>query len=99
MLVTDREQLGHLPASQIADDIETRRRIIQEYFDSVRDLIKSMQSFERRYEMSTEEMIEEFRSGEISDSPEVTEWLMTYERYRSIVETWPRLESSAPDPA
>lgn len=99
MLVKDREQQGHLSATQISAEVELRKRIIQEYFDSVRELIDRIKAFERHYELSSDEMIAEYEAGELPDTPEISEWLMSFERYRSIVASWPRLESSAPDQA
>ena len=95
MRLKGQENLGHLPATQLTSMLTERQKVIAEYLDSVRQLAESIRAYERRYEISSVEMIAELQQGEREETWEIADWVIDYERYRKATADWPELAETA----
>lgn len=48
------------------------------------DLRERLQTFETRYQMSSEDFYRRFRAGEMGDAMDVVEWSIFYEMWESV---------------
>lgn len=94
MLFKGREDLGHVPPSELARMLQERRGVIQDYLDSARELRDVILQYENKFDMRSADMIEAVSTGAITETLEVSKWLTAYERYRRLSADWPVLAAS-----
>jgi hypothetical protein len=68
-----------------------RQKVVQDYLRNIRQLVEHIHAYELHYERSTEDMLNELRSGDIEETWEIADWLISYERYRAITADWPKV--------
>ena len=97
MLLKGQEHRGHLPPSELAATLLHERDVIARYIEHVRELVDAIAEYERRYEMPSQVMIENLATGDLEETGDIVDWLITYERYQRIASEWPTLEPAALD--
>jgi hypothetical protein len=97
MLLKGQEHRGHLPPSELAAILLHERDIIARYIEHVRELVDTIAAYERRYEMSSETMVNDLATGDLEETGDIVDWLIAYERYQRIASEWPALEPATLD--
>ncbi|MBA2452563.1 MAG: hypothetical protein H0V47_05295 [Chloroflexia bacterium] len=97
MPLKGQEHRGHLSPSELAATLRRERDIIARYIEHARELVDAIAAYERRYEMSSETMVSDLSTGDLEETGDIVDWLITYERYQRIASEWPTLEPATLD--
>lgn len=79
MILKGQRRAGQLSADEMAKELLSQRVVLSDYFEHLRSLQSQVTEFEKKYSLPSDRIHEAIESGELRETTEVCEWIMTVE--------------------
>ena len=79
MILKGQDRTDRLSADEMAREILSQQAVLHEYAVHLRSLQSRITAFEKKYSLPSDRIHEAIENGELRETNEVCEWIMTVE--------------------